>query len=545
MSPHKSNVHEFVTSVRRTKNRHRLWTIMIWALTAGAALWIAIGLCYILRGYSVPLVWAGVILAAVGLTALGFWLLQRFNVERAAQFTDRFFGLHDSITSFLHFESQGRTGGYYALQAEQTADCVDRLDAKAIGFHPPKRLLYLSSILLTLGVAIGFCPPSDAVLEKIALQQAVEKQTTANNEQLLKEMEKLVEETRDKEEEKLLNPNQLRRWVKELKTTPERTEALRQYARLEKKLEKTRQSLERKQEEQLLERAAEELAKSEETKSMAEPLSRKEYDKAAKKLSDLKPNPTKSPDQKRGDLNRLKAIAQRMAAAAQSSQSPAIKSASGKPSQNQNPSNKQGQGAGASAKGNSSKSGNETDGSNDGSMSETIEQLAESLENIDQNKDCEKACSKCVDKLSNQLKKLAICKRAECKLCKLCRCCGSCQSNMSSACSSPNAGGHKAGWGTNTARRNVQDPLIDNGQTTQLKGQKGAGPSVTTVESADSGSGASSRKAEAKQRSFQHQFESFVQREDVPEAVRDGVKQYFEIIHETDADPLQKGTTKE
>ena len=55
----------------------------------------------------------------------------------------------------------------------------------------------------------------------------------------------------------------------------------------------------------------------------------------------------------------------------------------------------------------------------------------------------------------------------------------------------------------------------------------------------------SHRKGTARQREFKHQFESFVQREDVPEAVRDGVKQYFEIIHEADTETAPKGNSKE
>ena len=108
------------------------------------------------------------------------------------------------------------------------------------------------------------------------------------------------------------------------------------------------------------------------------------------------------------------------------------------------------------------------------------------------------------------------------------------------ACASPNAGGHKAGWGSNTARRSERDKLVDNGQTTQIKGIKGAGPSLTAVEAADSGSGVSPRRGTAREREFKHQFESFVQREDVPEAVRDGVKQYFQIIHEADTQTSPK-----
>jgi hypothetical protein len=82
------------------------------------------------------------------------------------------------------------------------------------------------------------------------------------------------------------------------------------------------------------------------------------------------------------------------------------------------------------------------------------------------------------------------------------------------------------------SRRQEQDALVDNGQNAQLKGIKGQGPSLTRVETAQDGTGVSHRRAEAKQREFKRQYESFVSREDVPEDVRAAVRNYFTTIHE-------------
>jgi hypothetical protein len=54
------------------------------------------------------------------------------------------------------------------------------------------------------------------------------------------------------------------------------------------------------------------------------------------------------------------------------------------------------------------------------------------------------------------------------------------------------------------------------------------------VESAEDGSGISTRQHIARAREFRRQFESFVQREDIPEHVRNGVRTYFENIHALD-----------
>jgi chemotaxis protein histidine kinase CheA len=544
------NVEAFVAAVHRQKNLHRLWTTLIGAIAVGAALLIVVGLCYVLRGYAVPGVWIASICGGVSAAALLFWAARRMSFELAARFMDRFYQLQDAVTSYLHFASQGHHDGYYALQAEQTAERVAKLDAGAIRYQPPKRLVCLAVGLTTLAIPLSLCPPSDEVLDRLAMEKKIESETAAIKEQLSQETEDLLKETEDKEEEELLNPDKLRRMVDELKTTPDRTEALRQYARLDRKLNEMRQSLQRKEDEQLLERAAEELAKGEETKPMADALEKKDYDKAAEKLKNLKPDQAKSPDQQRRDLAKLKATAKRMAMAAKSAKSQKNdKKSPGKSSENAKQSDKNGECS--SAKNSSNKSSGQNGSPSDGALSEAIDELAEALDQLDKEEckdklgECKKCCCEKTDKLADQLKKLAMCKRADCKLGKLCRCCGKCQSQCNSCCASPNAGGLKAGWGSNTARREEKDELVDNGQTTQLQGVKGEGPSDTAVEAADSGSGVASRRGTACERKFKHQFESFVQREDAPEALKDGVKQYFLSIHEADSATSSKGDSTE
>ena len=114
---------------------------------------------------------------------------------------------------------------------------------------------------------------------------------------------------------------------------------------------------------------------------------------------------------------------------------------------------------------------------------------------------------------------------------------------------SQNKGGKKAGKGSSDASRDQQDERVDNGQYAKLKGIKGEGPSLTKVESADDGTGTSNLRAEAKKREFKRQFESFVGREDVPEDLKAGVKNYFTNIHqsseeEADVDQTDNGPTE-
>lgn len=97
---------------------------------------------------------------------------------------------------------------------------------------------------------------------------------------------------------------------------------------------------------------------------------------------------------------------------------------------------------------------------------------------------------------------------------------------------SPSSGGKQAGEGTDGRRRDGASDDPTDSLTTRLTGQKGAGESLTTIEDAEDGSGTSSRAHRAKTRRFRQQVESFVAREDVPEELRRGVREYFESIHQ-------------
>jgi hypothetical protein len=92
------------------------------------------------------------------------------------------------------------------------------------------------------------------------------------------------------------------------------------------------------------------------------------------------------------------------------------------------------------------------------------------------------------------------------------------------------APGKEAGTGSSWSERKERDDSQKNGQLAELKGQHGDGPSLSAVEEAESGSGVSGRRGEAKQREFARQVESFVQRDDVPESLKLGVRNYFENL---------------
>jgi hypothetical protein len=561
MSQNQGLVEGFVASVRTRLNRHRLWTTLVWTIVTAAAVLVAFGLWYTLRGYAVPgsAVFATLVLAALGGAA--FWRLRLFSADGAAQVSDRFYRLHDAISSYLHFSRAGRNDGYYALQAEQTRSRVEPLNPEAIKYEPPRRGIALAACLVAIAIPLSLRGPSDAVLQLEALEAETINATAVINEALANQIDELKEESKDDEKE-LLNPDKLRQWVDELKETKDQKEALRQYAQLERKLNEARLAVQNKRDEQLLERAARELAGSRETQPLADELKQKNYDKAAEQLAKMAPQQSTEPlDKQRKELARLKAAAQHMAAAARASKSSAqnAKSSAGA-SESKNKSASSKEGAGSNSQKSSSGTGSGSEGG--GEMSQIMEDLADAVADLDKSLDeaerqearegqcdakkkgeceaCKSSVASQIAKLCNGMKKLGLCKKCDSKLSKLCSMCSQCQGGLCNAaalCMSPKAGGKYAGIGTSTNRRSERDELVDNGQTTQLKGVKGAGPSLTTLESAEQGSGTSSRQGSARERTFKQQYESFVAREDVPEQVKQGVKHYFEVIHQLNSEP--------
>jgi hypothetical protein len=96
-------------------------------------------------------------------------------------------------------------------------------------------------------------------------------------------------------------------------------------------------------------------------------------------------------------------------------------------------------------------------------------------------------------------------------------------------------GGLKPGTGHSDAKRKEQDAAKDNQNFAQLNGQQGEGESKSSTESADSGSGSTSRSATEKSRDFRKQAESLVHRDDVPEDLKQGIREYFERVHQTES----------
>ena len=525
---HRDSIEEFIGNVRKRLNRHRAATTSLWAIGLGAAALLVVALTYILRGYAVPIAWYG---TAAVVTLLGGVIaiaVRRVSNDEAAHFADGFYDLKDSISSARAFREAHKNEGFYALQIDKTQSSVEQLAPAEIRFHVPKLLSTAAVVLFSFSLLTAFKGHSPEVLAKIALEERTEGLTDEFSEKLLEELEELEKSIDDPEEKKLLDAEELRKWVEKLEKTKSQKEAMRQLAELEKKITQMANKLSQKKTEQLMAKLAKELREEPQHKELAEKLKQKNYKDAAKELSKLKPTDKKKLSEQKRELAKLKSAARRMASAARSSKSRMS-------SQNGNSRNSQQ---------NSSQQMDELMESLDQDVQELDEDLEE-LELAERQgelseadlRDLELIKAQITDKLDNmgdKLKALFAAKKMQKKLFALSKKLGQCQNCMAGLCQSPFAapGGKKPGAAGDDKRRDQQDELVDNGQYTELKGTKGQGPSLTKLEAAEDGTGISHIKAEKRQRTFQRQFESFVEREDVPEDVKGAVKSYFTTIHE-------------
>lgn len=540
-------VDSFVLAVRRRLNKNRACRAVLWALIVGGAVLLTVALFYMIPGYAVPRYWYGIATTGSAIGGVLGALSRRASVAEAAEYADSFFGIKDTIVSNRRFETEHKAGGYYDLQAGQTAEVVRPLDPKRVPFVWPQKLGAAACVLVIACMVTAFKSTDQSILDRIEQERLTVARLDEIKEELLKAVDELEKSTTDEEEKKALDPEQIREMVKQLESTKDLAEALKQLAKLERKLDNAAKALETKRDEQLLKKAGEELEKEEDpqARELAKKLKNEQFKEAAKDLEKMKPKDAKLAkdkkiSDKRKEAAKLKAAAKRMAAAARQQKS------------NQSKNSKDNEGNNGEKSQNAQMSKAESEQEDE--LAEEMEKLEMEADELDKDmeeleegeklgkidlakleksdQDGEKLRMR-LDKLGDKMAKIGMKSDAKKKLLGMCKKAGQCQSFMQGMCQSPFAmkGGLKPGNGSVDVSRDEKDELKDNGNTTQLKGQKGTGPSITKIEAADDGTGTSHRKAEAKERAFKKQFESFVQREDVPEDVKDGVKQYFESLH--------------
>ncbi|MEM9444314.1 MAG: hypothetical protein AAGA18_03080 [Verrucomicrobiota bacterium] len=535
-----AGVTEFIASICKRLNQHRLWNYFIYSCAAAAVLMVLIGASYLLTGHEIPKYIYGIVGGLAIVTWLLYFTSRRITKDEAAAYGDRFFNLKDSLVSCRNFAKSRLEGEVYDLQARRTVNVIKPLSVKHIAYQLPRRSFAVLLVLGLVSVLMAFKGPSESLLKKQQEELETERETAKIKGELEKLVKDLEEKSVDNEERDLIKADRLKKWVQELKSTKDREEALRQYALLERKLNKLSFSIQRKKDEQLLNRVGTELARARESKELGEMLRAKRYRQAAQKLKDQQTRMKKQEDlsEKKRQLEQLKTLAQRMASA---SDSLASRMDQGASLQNNMP---------QMAK---QKDANDHD-ANQKHLKDLFDNLKQNLENADQllsqymdespkneqmTKDFENSLDSAegdLRQLSQRLQSLSKMNQAKQRLENLRFALSGIQGEFIQKLPiDKNEGpqsGKLAGNQSIDSSREAQATESKTGLATQLKGAQGTGPSLRALESANQGSGTVTRVSKKITKDFEYQVESFIQREDVPQEVRQGVKSYFENIHQ-------------
>ncbi len=530
-------IESFLNAVRRRLDggaRMQVYSQVLLAASAAAVLW---AIAWRIFGYAAPLASYAVIAVLAVISAIVWLIFSKRDIHSAAHSADGVFGLKDALVSWLDFRAGKHEGEVYQLAQRDLARRVESQDVKAVPIPSCRRAFTIASVLAAAAIGLALLPHSAAVMKRLADEQLA----AARSKEIEKQVEEAIEEiikSMSEEERELLNPAAMREWAKQLEATKDFRENEKQLARLEQQIAKAMQGLEARQDEAILKLAADELAKSSlaDVRQLGKQLDAKDFDKAAEELKDMKPEAMKKMtpeelEQLRKNAAKTRDMAKRMADGARRKDFGKMK-----PGDNKN------------AKPSDAKPGDEQ------AMEEMLEELdeeagdlAEELEDGEEMEEGDEELAEGVgekmDGLGKRVRKLGARQKAKSKL-------GALRSGLADArqfsqgrsqslglaqMQSKGQGGLAPGKGSDQSRRQERDEFKDNGNMTQLKGkQTGEGPSSTTTESAESGSGIAGRANVAKQREFKQQFESLVHRDDIPEALKLGVREYFEKVHETE-----------
>lgn len=505
---------------------------LVWAVA-----WRAFGYAAPRLGYAIA-AGAGLLVFVVAL------MVSRRNATDAALAADETFGLKDGLLSWLGFRGKDGEGEVYQLQEKMLVAKVSSLDPAGIPLVHPKRSYGVGLLLAVIAGGLAFLPHSQAVRDRLAREEMTAERSAEVKKQVEEAVEELIKDLGE-EERKVLDPAKLRELAKQLAETKDQREAEKQIAKFEQEIAKAMQGLEARQDEAVLKLSAEELAKSSlaDVRQLGKQLDAKDFEKAQQELGEMKPEAKNKMtpeelEQLKKNAAKAKEMAKRMA-----------------------------DGARQRNFGKMQKPGDKMDGEqmkmNNGNqqpLQEMLEdmdadarQLGAKLEQGEFDPDAEAMAMKLgdkMDKLGDRFGMLGARQKAKDKLGKLragmadARQFAQGQSQMlglaQSMTQSPDAGGKEAGRGSVESRRNERDELKDNNNLAQLKGNPtGEGPSSNSVESAESGTGIAGRAGVDKAREFRRQMESLVRRDDIPEELKLGVREYFERVHETGDTPAE------
>ena len=502
--PEVQTLHQFVRKVQFQLGANHLVKHAIFFLFCASLFSVVVGLSYVLQGFKVDV---STLLLVNSCTVACFvvyvWATYPSRDE-AIEIAEQQFDLKDGLVSSLSFKQQEKTGEVYDLQLSHTAKLLQQIQDVKILYELPKKILLASILFVMTSLYLTSLDDSDEVKNaQLAAQENLAKSEEIN--QFLKEKMEELEKAMSEEEKKMFKKSQIKKLVEDLKATKDMKEALKTYAKIEQKLQESQKAHSIKKEEKTLKELAKQLKQRDATKHLGKKLESKQYKQVSKDFKKLAEKDKTYKKENKKNIEEMKELGKAMSMNNSSSKSMDPFEALSK------------------------------------SISDASLELAEFYEEADMQfkqgqvgQECKNKLGQAGDKFkgemvqfSKKLSELNVKKTFLAKCDSLKQSLGMCQSTM--AGNKP--GGLNPGQSTAQNDRTDLGPAVSNRLDTQLKGQKGVGPSRISIEEAESGSAVSSAVSSKKTVQYQHSMESFIQREDIPDSLKDGVKNYFEKIH--------------
>ncbi len=526
----------FLERIRDRLNLGAVIRISAAALLAVSLAAVSWALAWRIFGYAAP-AWGYVVAIVIGAISAIAWIFASLSKTRDAAVTaDAVFHLKDGLISWLDFQTRDEEREALRLHEISMTKKLAALDPKSVALPKPKRTFAAGGLLALAAIVLALLPHGESVRKRLALEEL----TLQRSAIVSKEMEQAVEELIKQlstEEKELLDDKKLREWAKEIEQTKDPRQAEKQLAKIEQEIAQTMQGLEARQDEAVLKLAGEELEKSSsaELRQLGKQLDMKDFEKAAEQMKNMKPAADK-----KMTAEELKALKENAA----KSREMAKRMADGAKKRDFGKNNNDGKMGAMKPSDGNQRPMQDMLNDLDANANKLDKELADAAEMDDEIEGMAQKVEGEMGELGKRLGKLGARSKAKGKLNALRQ--GLAQARQFSQGSAQSAGlaqsqmqsdqpgGKRPGVGSSESRRNERDELKDNGNRAEVKGQDNPdGPSTNSIETAESGTGVAGRSNVAKDREFRQQYESLVHRDDIPESLKLGIREYFEKVHET------------
>ncbi len=510
-------IRKFLQSAQIRFNKQLLCLVSDSIFPATMVLALIWAIAWRLFGYAAPTFgyFVAILLGFIALIIWFFW--KKPNLDLTAQKTDRHFSLKESLVSYLDFQHRDTSHPAFVLQEKTTLQRIEDCDLSTIPTKLNRRRLTIAAILSIAVVSLAMLPHSDAIQQKLLEEQVMLERTRLLQEEVNKMVEEMIS-SMSEQEKQLVKPEILRQWAKEIGRTKNREEAMKRMAKFEQNVGTALAGIESRKDDEILKLAAAELAESQmaDAKQLGKKLENKDFNAAKQQLGELNPkqeHKNLTPEELKRlqeNIEKLKEMTRRMAEGAKRRD---FKS--------------------------SRLNKNLKLDLSEMELDELLEMLDENTQEIDPEDLEEMDDSEDLDELDESLEMLELRlgkadardKMRE-KMKMLGKAAGKGQMFLNGKLQQLGLAAKPPGKGHIESKRDKKDEFKDNNNYDRLTGKKGEGPSRSTIEEANSGSGASGRSTEEKQREFRRQAEALVQRDDVPDELKQGIREYFERVHE-------------